>query len=115
MRNHLANIVYYLHQLLVIYIGVGWIFSNITNSKILIALNYIVVLNWSVFPKCVCTILEEKLRGYKFKRDGKEVDFINRIFRDTTGIYFNSDISACLSYFVSFISFSVCFYRIIMI
>ncbi len=79
IRQKLANFIYYIHLMIVIYNSCGWMLNDIIHHKIIVFLIPCIYFQWYLCNnKCILTIMEDYIRGVKRSNNDGFVDSIIR-------------------------------------
>jgi hypothetical protein len=117
MYTQIADLIHYLHIILVIYIITGWFITPIKYIYLYLLLIIFVILDWNDFDgQCILTRLEHYFR-HKNTESDIEKDKNPEFFRPLIKKLFNIDLtgqqSTRLNYFIFVFSFLLGFLRLL--
>ena len=117
MYTQIADLIHYLHIVLVLYIVTGWFITPIKYIHLYLLLIIFVILDWNDFDgQCILTRLEHY---YRYKNTNSDIEKNQRpeFFRPLIKKWFNIDLtreeSRRVNYFVFMFSFLLGFLRLL--
>ena len=121
MYTQIADLIHYLHIVLVLYIIVGWYITPIKYIHLYLLLIIFVILDWNDFDgQCILTRLEHYYRYKNTKPDtepdkekNKRPEFFRPLIKKWFNINLNREESRRVNYFVFVFSFLLGFLRLL--
>jgi hypothetical protein len=117
MYTHIANLINYLHIVLVLYIITGWFITPIKYIHLYLLLIIFVILDWNDFDgQCILTRLEHYYRHKNKKSDiekNQRPEFFRPLIKKWFNINLNREESRRVNYFVFMFSFLLGFLRLL--
>ena len=117
MYTQIADLIHYLHILLVLYIIIGWFITPIKYIHLYLLLIIFVILDWNDFDgQCILTRLEHYYRHTNTKTDIKKnerPEFFRPFIKKWFNINLNLEESRRINYFVFMFVFLLGFLRLL--
>lgn len=121
MYTHIADLIHYLHIVLVLYIVTGWFITPIKYIHLYLLLIIFVILDWNDFDgQCILTRLEHY---YRYKNTNSETEpdkeknerpeFFRPLINKLFNLNLNREESRRVNYFVFVFSFLLGFLRLL--